>query len=81
MRYAADAWSVTVATLEDLSSERLGNAATAATTNGAIELLGETLVELDHLLAAKSGLGWNSSGRFADSSKHLKANQGMRKRI
>ncbi|CAL8474805.1 hypothetical protein [Caballeronia sp. S22] len=45
--------------------EALRSAATAATTNGAIDLLGEALVKLDRLLAVKGGSGWKSFGRFA----------------
>ena len=46
--------------------EALRKAATAATTNGAIDLLGEALLELDRLLAVKSArAGWTHSTRVA----------------
>ncbi|SAK58065.1 hypothetical protein [Caballeronia ptereochthonis] len=46
--------------------EALRKAATATTTNGAIDLLGEALLELDRLLAAKSArAGWHYARRVA----------------
>jgi ribosomal protein S7 len=46
--------------------EALRKAATATTTNGAIDLLGEALLELDRLLAVKSArAGWSRSARVA----------------
>lgn len=46
--------------------EALRKAATATTTNGAIDLLGEALLELDRLLAVKSArAGWSPSARVA----------------
>jgi ribosomal protein S7 len=42
--------------------DALRDAATAATTNGAIDLLGEALIKLDRLLTVKSGKAGSSLG-------------------